>query len=118
MAFAMPKGLHHYTVLLFSLHGAPSTFQRLMDRVLRPHSEYSTASLDDVIMYSPNWKSHLKQLNTVLEVLHRADLTTNAKKCRLGQSTWDSPLGGAMSNRKRRKFKLSDSGHGPKPSLR
>lgn len=110
IAFATPTGLYHYTVLTFGLHGAPPTFQRLMDRVLRLHSEYMAAYLYDVIVYNHNWESYLKQLNNVLEALHRAGLNTNAKKCRLRLEEAVSlglPSGGAMSNCKRRKFKPS-----------
>ncbi|XP_052320320.1 sodium channel and clathrin linker 1-like [Oncorhynchus keta] len=57
-AFATPDGLFQYTVMPFGLHGAPATFQRLMDKVLKPHKAYAAAYLDDVGIYSPDWESH------------------------------------------------------------
>lgn len=33
-AFSTPEGLYHYKVLPFGVHGAPATFQRMMDQVL------------------------------------------------------------------------------------
>nr|XP_043896844.1 uncharacterized protein LOC122778812 [Solea senegalensis] len=49
-AFSTPYGLYQFVTLPFGLFGAPATFQRLMDRVLRPHSAYAAAYLDDVIL--------------------------------------------------------------------
>ncbi|XP_071061873.1 uncharacterized protein [Pseudochaenichthys georgianus] len=83
-AFATPTGLYQYTVLPFGLHGAPATFQRLMDKVLRPHREYAAAYLDDVVIHSDSWDSHLIRLAAVLESLRRAGLTANPRKCKLG----------------------------------
>lgn len=51
-AFRTPLGLVHFTVLPFGLHGAPATFQCLMDQVLRGCEDWSAAYLDDVVIYS------------------------------------------------------------------
>ncbi|XP_063041160.1 uncharacterized protein LOC134436063 [Engraulis encrasicolus] len=82
-AFATPEGLYQYTRLPFGLHGAPATFQRLMDRVLAPHKKYAAAFLDDVVIQSPDWDSHLARVQAVLNSLREAGLTANPKKCRL-----------------------------------
>nr|XP_040058772.1 uncharacterized protein LOC120834693 isoform X2 [Gasterosteus aculeatus aculeatus] len=83
-AFATPEGLYHYRVLPFGVHGAPATFQRMMDQVLRPHREYAAAYLDDVVIHSPDWTTHVGHLKAVLGSLRRAGLTANPKKCHLG----------------------------------
>uniref|UniRef100_A0A3B1KDF6 Gypsy retrotransposon integrase-like protein 1 n=1 Tax=Astyanax mexicanus TaxID=7994 RepID=A0A3B1KDF6_ASTMX len=83
-AFATPSGLWHYTVLPFGLHGAPATFQRLMDVVLRPHQSFAAAYLDDVIVHSETWGEHLAHLHKVLSAIHQAGLTANPRKCHLG----------------------------------
>ena len=36
-AFSTPGGLYQYTVLPFGVHGAPATFQRMMNRLLKQH---------------------------------------------------------------------------------
>ena len=83
-AFATPQGLFQYTMMPFGVHGAPATFQRLMDRVLRPHQAYSSAYIDDIIVFSVTWDEHLQHLGAVLGALRQAGLTANAKKCQLG----------------------------------
>lgn len=85
-AFATPEGLYQYTRLPFGLHGAPATFQRLMDRVLAPHKRYAAAYLDDVVIISPDWASHLPRVQAVLDSLREAGLTANPKKCKLAFS--------------------------------
>ena len=79
-----PRGLYHYRVLPFGLHGAPATFQRLMDQVLKSHHQYAAAYLDDIVVHSPDWETHLRRLEAVLGALREAGLTANPTKCRLG----------------------------------
>ena len=83
-AFATPGGLYQYTVLPFCVHGAPATFKRMMDQILRPHRAYAAAYIDDIIIHSASWDIHLRQLRAVLAELRRAGLTANPTKCRLG----------------------------------
>ncbi|XP_039350382.1 uncharacterized protein LOC120374581 [Mauremys reevesii] len=83
-AFATPTGLYQFTRMPFGLHGAPATFQRLMDRLLQPHQDYVAAYLDDVVIYSPRWENHLERVAAVLRSLRKAGLTANPKKCRIG----------------------------------
>ena len=90
-AFATPGGLYQYTVLPFGVHGAPATFQRMMDQLLRPHQAYAAAYIDDIIIHSDSWDVHVRQLRAVLGELRKAGLTANPAKCRLGwrrRPTW------------------------------
>ncbi|XP_044860022.1 uncharacterized protein LOC123363206 [Mauremys mutica] len=82
-AFATPSGLYQFNRMPFGLHGAPATFQRLMDHLLRPHQEYAAAYLDDVVIYSRHWEDHLNRVAAVLRTLREAGLTANPKKCRI-----------------------------------
>ncbi|XP_039538827.1 uncharacterized protein LOC120486752 [Pimephales promelas] len=63
---------------------APATFQRLMDRILRPHAAYAKAYLDDIIIDSNDWQWHFQHLRAVLRTLRGAGLTANPKKCATG----------------------------------
>ena len=71
-------------MLPFGVHGAPATFQRMMDRLLRPHQTYTAAYIDDIIIHSASWDVHLRHLRPVLGELRRAGLTANPAKCHLG----------------------------------
>ncbi|XP_026003826.1 uncharacterized protein LOC113009615 [Astatotilapia calliptera] len=84
-AFSTPYGLYQFVTLPFGLFGAPATFQRLMDRVLRPHAAYAAAYLDDVIIHSDTWAEHVLRVAAVLESLRGAGLTANPKKCAVGR---------------------------------
>ncbi len=76
-AFSTPSGHWQYRVLPFGLHGAPATFQRMMDILLRPHQTYAAAYIDDVIIHSEIWEDHLERLRRVLLELRQAGLTAN-----------------------------------------
>ena len=80
-AFPTPYGLYQFVTLPFGLFGAPATFQRLMDRVLRPHAAFAAAYLDDVIIHSDTWAEHVQRVAAVLESLRQAGLTANPRKC-------------------------------------
>jgi hypothetical protein len=59
-AFATPGGLYQYTVLPFGVHGAPATFQRMKDQLLRPHQAYTAAYIDDIIIHSDSLDVHIR----------------------------------------------------------
>ena len=85
-AFITRSGLWKWKVLPFGLTSAPATFQRLMEQVLRGlHWKTALLYLDDVIVISPDFKSHLVRLEEVLQRLQKAGLKLKPKKCELLQ---------------------------------
>ncbi|XP_035998471.1 uncharacterized protein LOC118564417 [Fundulus heteroclitus] len=84
-AFKTPFGMYQFRVMPFGLQGAPATFQRLMDHVLRDVSAFSAAYLDDVVVYSRSWEEHLTHLQEVLHRIRLAGLTVNPKKCNVAK---------------------------------
>lgn len=80
-AFVSPLGLHRFTTMPFGLCGAPSTFQRLMDDVLRGQSSFARAYLDDIVIFSNGWEEHLTHLSMVFDRLQKAGLTVKLRKC-------------------------------------
>lgn len=79
-AFTTLFGLHQCITLPFGLFGAPATFQRLMDKILRPYNAYAASYFDDII-YSNDWQRHLEHLHAVLRSLRVAGFTANPQKC-------------------------------------
>ncbi|CAF5221430.1 unnamed protein product, partial [Rotaria magnacalcarata] len=75
-AFITHAGLFQFKVMPFGLTNAPATFQRLMDLVLGG-LKWSCALvyLDDIIVYSSTFQSHLQHLNSVLERIQSSGLT-------------------------------------------
>ena len=85
-AFITRSGLWKWRVLPFGLTSAPATFQRLMEQVLRGlHWKTALLYLDDVIVISPDFPSHLLRLEEVLQRLQKAGLKLKPQKCELLQ---------------------------------
>ena len=75
--------LYEFCRMPFGVTGGPSSFQRLMDKVLHG-LPFATSYIDDVLVHSPNMKCHLQHLQQVFERLANAGLTLRGSKCQLG----------------------------------
>lgn len=82
-AFATPIGLFQFVCMPFGLHGAVVTFQRLVDQILRNHTSYAAAYIDDVVIFSNSWEEHLTHLRMVIQEIKQAGLTINPEKCKI-----------------------------------
>lgn len=82
-AFTVPnRGLFQFKRMPFGLHSAPSTWQRLIDQVLRVDLESKTfVYLDDVIICTATFQEHLEVLEIVINRIKEAGLTLNREKC-------------------------------------
>ena len=76
-------GLYEFCRMPFGVTGGPSSFQRLMDKLLHG-LPFATSYIDDVLVHSPNMKCHLQHLQQVFERLANAGLTLRGSKCQLG----------------------------------
>ncbi len=65
-AFITPNGPYQFRVMPFGLNGAPATFQRMMDGVLRGLESFSADYIDDIVVFSGSWEDHIRQLREVL----------------------------------------------------
>ena len=85
-AFVSPLGLFQFKTMPFGLCGAPATFQRLMDQVIRGKQKFARAYLDDLVIFSHTWEEHLDHLSQIFQCLFDAGLTVKLKKCQFGMS--------------------------------
>lgn len=81
-AFCTPFGLFEFNRMPFGLCNAPSTFQRLMERLFgAQHFQSLLLYLDDVIVFSSTVDQHLVRLESVLSRLQKEGLKVKLEKC-------------------------------------
>ncbi|UYV60625.1 hypothetical protein LAZ67_1001700, partial [Cordylochernes scorpioides] len=84
-AFTTSHGLYEFNVMPFGLCNAPATFERIMDNVLKNIKwKFCLCYLDDVVIYSPDFTTHLGRIEAVLKCFRESNLRLNGKKCRFG----------------------------------
>ena len=84
-AFRSLLGLYESKVMPFGLKGAPATFQANVNYYLRPFLGRGViAYLDDILIYSPDVKSHAELLRGVLTILLRERFYPKFSKCKFG----------------------------------
>lgn len=81
-AFVVPgRPLYHWTVMPFGLCNAPQRMMVLMDKVIPQElKETVFVYLDDLLVVSTDFNSHLESLKIVADCLKKAGLTINIQK--------------------------------------
>ncbi|KAL4562009.1 hypothetical protein LXL04_034197 [Taraxacum kok-saghyz] len=87
-AFRTHDGHYEYLVMPFGLTNAPATFQAVMNDIFRPFlCKMIVVFFDDILIYSPTWSAHVKDLEIALQTLFQHQFVVNQKKCYFGQSS-------------------------------
>ena len=96
-AFCTRRGLFHFTRMPFGLAGAPSSFCRLMQTVLRDLLwRICLCYLDDIVIYARTPEELLERMRVVLNRLREVGLKVKPSKCCL-LYTSPSPRDGLLS---------------------
>jgi hypothetical protein len=83
--FRTHDGLYEFLVMPFGLCNAPTSFQALMNDVLRPFlHRFVLVFFDDILIYSKSWVDHLR---VILTELRRHVLFVKRSKCAFGVSS-------------------------------
>lgn len=81
-AFISYEGLYQFKKLAFGLCNAPSTFQRLMELVLRGLNwKICLIYIDDIVTFSRTFDEHLSNLEEIFQRLTHANLKLKPSKC-------------------------------------
>ena len=84
-AFVWDGGLYEFTRAPFGQKGSGNTFMRAMQQVIQPLRQFTASFVDDVSVYSNQWKLHLAHVTRFLQAIRNSGLTLNLKKCNFAQ---------------------------------
>lgn len=80
-AFSVENGHYEFLRMPFGLKNAPSTFQRVMDNVLREHIGIRClVYMDDIIVFSTSLKEHLDNLRKIFDTLRKYNMKIQLDK--------------------------------------
>ncbi|KAE8204826.1 hypothetical protein CF327_g7687, partial [Tilletia walkeri] len=85
LAFITIYGLRLWNRMPFGPKTAPAFFRRIMDTILAIYRFVcAIAYLDDILIFSSDFESHLRDVDNVLTAMGKAGLTVAPKKCAFG----------------------------------
>lgn len=80
-AFSVENGHFEYLRMPFGLKNAPSTFQRVMDNVLKElQNKICLVYMDDIIIFSTSLQEHIQNLDLVFKALENSNLKIQLDK--------------------------------------
>jgi hypothetical protein len=80
--FRTHRGHFEFLIMPFGLTNAPSTFQTLMNEVLKPLIRKCVlVFFDDILIFSKSWAEHLQHVKQVFQLLRKHKLALKRSKC-------------------------------------
>lgn len=76
-------GIYEFLRMPFGLANAPSTCQRILDRILSKFT-FARSYIDDIIVFSKSFDDHLEHLKKIFDALLDAKLKISIEKCKFG----------------------------------
>lgn len=81
-AFSTPFGHYEFVRMPFGLKNAPSTFQRLMNSILRNYiNKTCVVYMDDILVFSSSLSEHIISVRNIFRTLRKASLKIQIDKC-------------------------------------
>lgn len=81
-AFTVEGGHYEYVRMSFGLKNAPSTFQRVIDNVLRELvGKICLVYIDDIIIFSTSLQEHIQSITKVFDKLRESNFKIQMGKC-------------------------------------
>jgi hypothetical protein len=85
-AFVCDSGLYEFTRCPFGMRSSGCTFVRAIKQVIEPLKDFVESYVDDMAVYSDEWRLHLDHLNKFLSAIRMSGITLNLKKCSFAKS--------------------------------
>lgn len=87
-AFSTANGHYEFTRMPFGLKNSPSTFQRLINFVLKDFvNKICVVYLDDILIFSTSLDEHICSIKKVFERLREANLKLQINKCNFAEKS-------------------------------
>jgi len=84
-AFVWDGGLYEFMRAPFGQKGSGNTFMRAMQIVMQPLRQFAASFVDDVSVYSNQWRMYLEHITKFLQAIKKSGFTLNLKKCNFAE---------------------------------
>jgi hypothetical protein len=86
--FRIHHGHFEFLIMLLGLTNTPSTFQALMNHILKSFiRKFVLVFFDDILVFSISWSGHLQHVKQVFQALQEHNFVLKQSKCSFGQES-------------------------------